>query len=302
MLDRRLLEDIAEFDLLLADPQPKLDGFNLVQQSEQIEIYLQGERVTYGLSKEPQMSLNAVPTAATENDLVQTLAQQARSIYVGANAMNAYVSRLVAHLIHERGYSLTGLVRAQFQLSQAIIQRIDAVQAKASAAGFQQLLFGTDKFELAASPDWTFEFRAGAYPARNPYAGGWRFDKHFFPSIADLKADGEEFLCAKSIDAHPAVRHWVRNLSQVPQFAFWLPTATDNFYPDFVAELIDGRVAVIEYKGESYATNDDSREKRLVGERWAQTTGHLFAMVELQRNGMSVGAQLNVLFAAPSSA
>lgn len=283
-----------------SDPQPKLDGFNLVQQSEQIEIYLQGERVTYGLSKEPQMSLNAVPVATTENDLVQTLAQQARSIYVGANAMNAYVSRLVAHLIRERGYSLTGLVRAQFQLSQAIIQRIDTMQTNASAAGFQQLLFGTEAFELAASPDWTFEFRAGAYPARNPYAGGWRFDKHFFPSIADIKVKGEEFECAKAIDVHPAVRHWVRNLSQIPQFAFWLPTATDNFYPDFVVELIDGRVAVIEYKGESYASNDDSREKRLVGERWAQTTGNLFAMVELQRNGMHVGAQLNALFGTPS--
>ena len=301
LLDRRLLEDIAEFDLLLADPQPKLDGFNLVQQSEQIEIYLQGERVTYGLSSEPQMSLNAVPTTATENDLVRTLAQQARSIYVGANAMNAYVSRLVAHLIRERGYSLTGLVRAQFQLSQAIIQRIDTVQAKASAAGFQQLLFGTDVSDLATSPDWTFEFRAGAYPARNPYAGGWRFDKHFFPSIADLKVKGEEFECAKAIDVHRAVRHWVRNLSQVPQFAFWLPTATDRFYPDFVVELMDGRVAVVEYKGESYASNDDSREKRWVGERWAQTTGHLFAMVEAQRNGMNVGAQLNALFGAPSS-
>ena len=284
LLDRRLLEDIAEFDLLLADPQPKLEGFNLVQQSEQIEIYLQGERVTYGLSNEPQMSLNAVPTAATENDLVRMLAQQARSIYVGANAMNAYVSRLVAHLIRERGYSLTGLVRAQFQLSQAIIQRIETVQAKASAAGFQQLLFGNEKFEVAASPDWTFEFRAGAYPARNPYAGGWRFDKHFFSSIADLKVKGEEFECAKAIDVHPAVRHWVRNLSQDTQFAFWLPTATDRFYPDFVVELMDGRVAVVEYKGESYASNDDSREKRLVGERWAHTTGHLFAW--WNRSGM----------------
>ena len=63
-------------------------------------------------------------------------------------------------------------------------------------------------------------------------------------------------------------------------------------------ELMDGRVAVIEYKGESYASNDDSREKRLVGERWAQTTGHLFAMVELRRNGMNVGAQLNALVGA----
>ena len=116
--------------------------------------------------------------------------------------------------------------------------------------------------------------------------------------IADLKVKGEEFECAKLIDRHPLVRHWVRNLSQLPQFAFWLPTATDNFYPDFVVELLDGRLAVIEYKGDAYATNDDSREKRLVGERWAQTTGDLFAMVELQRNGMDVAAQLNEVFRA----
>ena len=40
------------------------------------------------------------------------------------------------------------------------------------------------------------------------------------------------------------------------------------------------------------------REKRLVGERWAQTTGHLFAMVEFQRNGMDVALQLNEVFRA----
>ena len=98
------------------------------------------------------------------------------------------------------------------------------------------------------------------------------------------------------IDRHAAVKHWARNLSQLPKFAFWLPTATDNFYPDFVAELVDGRLAVIEYKGEAYASNDDSREKRSVGERWAHITGQLFAMVELRRNGMDVNAQLNELF------
>lgn len=298
LLDAKLLEELADFDLLLQDPQPRLDGFNLVQQSEQLEIYLDGERIRYGQAKEPQLSLNAVPTVATENDLVLTLAQQTRSIYVSPIAMRAYVSRLIAHLTRERGHSLTGLVRAQFQLSQQIIARVEIMQAKARANGFQQLLFGTAESALAMSPNWMFEFKAGSYPARNPYSGSWRFDKHYFPVIADLKAQGEEFDCAKAIDRHPAVRHWVRNLSQLPQFAFWLPTATDNFYPDFVLELLDGRLAAIEYKGEAYATNDDSREKRLVGERWAQTTGQVFAMVELQRNGMGIEAQLNEAFRA----
>ena len=40
-------------------------------------------------------------------------------------------------------------------------------------------------------------------------------------------------------------------------------------YPDFVAELNDGRLLVIEYKGQVYKTNDDSKEKIAVGQLWA---------------------------------
>ena len=78
----------------------------------------------------------------------------------------------------------------------------------------------------------------------------------------------EEFICAQALDAHPQVKRWVRNVEREERFSFWLPTATDYFYPDFVAELADGRVLVVEYKGEPYKTNDDSREKirdRLAG-------------------------------------
>lgn len=45
------------------------------------------------------------------------------------------------------------------------------------------------------------------------------------------------------------VKYWVRNLAVQPRTSFWLPTSTDRFYPDFVAELVDGRVLVMEYKG-----------------------------------------------------
>ena len=73
-----------------------------------------------------------------------------------------------------------------------------------------------------------------------------------------------------------------------------LPTATDYFYPDFVAELHDGRLLVVEYKGEAYATNDDSGEKRAIGQTWARaSTGHgVFLMVEKSFKGMDVAAQL----------
>jgi type III restriction enzyme len=39
----------------------------------------------------------------------------------------------------------------------------------------------------------------------------------------------------------------------------------DQILPDFVAELTDGRILVVEHKGKVYATNDDSKEKCNVG-------------------------------------
>jgi type III restriction enzyme len=39
-----------------------------------------------------------------------------------------------------------------------------------------------------------------------------------------------------------------------------------------MVELNDGRIMAIEYKGEVYATNDDSLEKKLVGEQWEKAS------------------------------
>ena len=51
-----------------------------------------------------------------------------------------------------------------------------------------------------------------------------------------------------------------------------LPTATDRFYPDFIAELNDGRVLVVEYKGAERAENVENREKRNIGDRLAEVS------------------------------
>lgn len=75
-----------------------------------------------------------------------------------------------------------------------------------------------------------------------------------------------------------------------------VPLAKGWFYPDFVADLVDGRLLVVEYKGKVYATNDDSREKKAVGELWAKKSGRccLFLMAE-QKNekGQDVFQQID---------
>lgn len=61
-------------------------------------------------------------------------------------------------------------------------------------------------------------------------------------------------------------------------------------------ELEDGRRLVVEYKGEGYKTNDDSREKKLIGEIYAKSSGgkclFLFA-VEKDVRGRDVYGQLD---------
>lgn len=52
--------------------------------------------------------------------------------------------------------------------------------------------------------------------------------------------------------------------------SFWLPLVDGKFYPDVVCELNDGRMLVVEYKGEVYATNDGSAEKRAIGNKWVE--------------------------------
>lgn len=92
--------------------------------------------------------------------------------------------------------------------------------------------------------------------------------------IGDLEPTGEEHECAVYLERMPEVKAWVRNTSQQPN-SFWLQTTTDKFYPDFVALLPDGRYLVIEYKGSYIASADDAneKEKRLIGEVWADRLG-----------------------------
>ena len=72
--------------------------------------------------------------------------------------------------------------------------------------------------------------------------------------------------CSSRATTSTRSKRWVRNVDRTP-WSYWLPTSTDRFYPDFIAELTDGRILVVEYKGQDRTDNADSREKRNIGRR-----------------------------------
>jgi type III restriction enzyme len=205
------------------------------------------------------------------------------------------------HLLGDRGFSLTALVRGKYLLAEAMRREIERRRQIAIKSGFQKALAGfVTAPVLADTFRYAFTFKPNQYPAKPPfYSGRFRFKKHYYPVIHDLREkrkDGkptEEFLCARAIESHPEVKHWVRNVEREEKFSFWLPTSSDYFYPDFVAELNDGRVFAIEYKGKLQDV-EDTQEKEQIGQQWeASSDGRcLFLLAVEDANGQDVVAQI----------
>ncbi|MBU4273813.1 MAG: DEAD/DEAH box helicase family protein [Proteobacteria bacterium] len=301
-VEKRLLSELGEFDLF-AEPI-NLAGFSIREQGATFEIDVEGGKVVLEETDSRQLHLNEIVAHATENDLVRWLDRECRQMDVGQSTLIKWLLVLVRHLMADRGLTLTALLRAKYQLAEAIRREIERRRQNAVKTGFQKSLPGfLAAPRLEDSFRYAFSFLPTHYPARHPYySGRYRFRKHYYPVIHDLRekrADGtpaEEFACARAIDAHPAVKHWVRNVEKESRFSFWLPTADDYFYPDFVCELTDGRVLVVEYKGEPYKTNDDSREKAQIGHQWQESSEKrclfLFAVKE-DGQGRRVEQQLD---------
>jgi len=299
VVEKETLADLGDWNLL--DYPVQLAGFAIHESIRSFEIDVNGERVKYRQIDVQQLRLNTVVSTVSEQDLTRWLDSEIRQPYVSQLQLQAYLVKMVLHLIHDRGFTLTALVRARFQLAQAIAKEIERLRQLAMEKGFQGRLFEMTVSSAEDEGKYSFRFEPGKYPARQMYRGSYEFAKHFYPQIHDLheKTEGgrisEEYLCAQAIDANAKVKHWVRNIERQPRFSFWLPTSSDYFYPDFVAELNDGRILAVEYKGKPYETNDDSREKRQVGEQWEKSSDgrclFLFA-VKQDADGRSVHQQL----------
>lgn len=192
-----------------------------------------------------------------------------------------FIAKALDAIEAKTGLGLEGLARAKFRLVEALVKVIAKHRDTRQAAAFERALFPQSGLAFETSSDLELVFDESRYGYNQPYKGGTDFKKHLFRVIGDLEPSGEEYDCAVYLERHKGVKTWVRNTSRQPH-SFWLQTSSDKFYPDFLTRLHDGRVLVVEYKGGYIATTDDSKEKKLIGELWADRSGGkgLFLMIE----------------------
>lgn len=221
----------------------------------------------HGAALEQELKMISVTENWTEQGLLEWLDRNIPHPDIHVDESGAYI----AHLLKEwqnNGEPLGKLIRERYLLRKEIEKRIHACRMKAKAKAYQKVLFDEAIGPIRVGPEALFSFHPDLYPARSICSRSEVFRNHFYRQVGELHGEGEEYDCALFLDRMPEVVAWVRNLERQPNRSFWLPTATDRFYPDFVCKLRDGRILVVEYKGEHLYSNDDSKEKRLLGLLW----------------------------------
>ena len=282
LVEKELILDLNSWNLLDYAPQLSDSEFMVRETASTFEIDLKGEKLIYGLVDDSrQMDLAHIKTEWTDTAFVRVLDKELRQPDIRQEVLLEYLRRSVAHLVENRKIDLAMLVRFKYPLIKILADKIKNHRKQAYEKGYQETLFGPAA-TVETSYDYAFSFGKDTYAPRWHYSGRYQFKKHFYPNVGELKSIGEEFDCAQALDGLPQVKHWVRNLEIQPEASFWLLTSSDRFYPDFVAELQDGRILVVEYKGDVYVTNDDSKEKKALGDLWASKSAGkgIFLMAE----------------------
>jgi type III restriction enzyme len=304
LVERQAVLEKAGLDLL-AD-KVSLPGFQVVEQANAFEVYLEGAKVKVGQADAGQLELGALNTSVTEDDLVRWLDREVRQSDIVQSHLRAYLKVMVVHLLHEQRISLSSLARARFQLAQCINARIEDLRTAAAGRKFKQLVLDGG-WEVAVAPERSFSFLPGNYAvsATDRYRGKWDWHRHFYPVVAKLEDGTEEFKCAIVIDSHPKVKHWVRNLERDVAGSFWLPTSRGRFFPDFICELTDGRIFIVEYKGEHLRNVPSEIEKDQVGRLWAErSAGKCLFLMAFDKDAQErdMRAQLDAAIAGSESA
>ena len=295
--DTDLLMEYHDWSLLDHPARLEENEFFIHETARSFEIDLDGKRVTYKFaSEQEQLGLDIDVEGWTQEGLVLWLDGQVRQPDISQSDLLRWLSDLISFLMNVRKLHISALMRCKFILARRIRDKIDNIRRRERNKIYQKHLFDPGA-KVEVSFDHFFAFRHDMYRGHRLYRGQWKPARHFLgpdqvPAF-DGVPGGEEQQCAQVIDSMMAVKFWIRNVARDPA-SFWLPTATGKFYPDFIAQLEDGRLLVAEYKGAHIAEGTETAEKRAIGELWQRKSNGrgIFVVVEKSVNGRDMRQQL----------
>ena len=192
--DYDLFLEAGEWDILNFSADFSEEEFFISESAHVFEVNLEGRKVKFHEINQVELfGLEDIITTWKDSTLIQWLDKKVRQPDIGQMQMLEFLRRCIKFLLEKRNFSLGSLVRCKYLLVKAIINKINISRCQAVRKGFQKILFGNSS-NLVVKFDYCFKFKPDCYPAKPPYySGGYTFQKHFYPIIGDLKAQGEEF-------------------------------------------------------------------------------------------------------------
>ena len=267
--------------------------FSIEHQGAGYVIDIDGNRLSFSASNE-QLVMEAIDVDNwTSTNLIHWLDSRLHQDDIPQPVMVEWLRKLVEYLQNYRHLPMTELMLAKYALLNKIKNKIGDARAKARKYNFDQYMFERQG-RVMLNFDFCVEFKEHMYDGVPTYHGNYKFQKHYLGSnkVPFMDSD-EEIECAKAIDSLSNVEYWIRNVSR-NRNSFRLPTSSDYFYPDFVALMKDGRILVVEYKGEHILTDDDTKEKENIGKLWQKESNGkgVFVMASKRVGGLNVSEQI----------
>ncbi len=283
-------------DLIVDDEMPwtlegvpfELDTFHYDPQTQRFAIDFEaGQLEVKPLSGQAGLDLLIKPW--NEVDLVRWLDGELKDPNVSQAVRETWILSAVRSLTVTKKTDIGQLVRGKFALARRLKEILTKAKDAAKRSVYQMLL---SKAVVPQGDEFEFRFDPRRYSPATRYVGYMTFRNHLCPNVVGDMNEAE-VACAVVLDSHDKVVSWVRNISGNERDSFWLQTATDKFYPDFVALLNDGRVLLLEYKGQ-LEVKEDSDEKQQLGELWEGRSGGrgLFLMARGQDIAVQIKAKI----------
>lgn len=237
-------------------------------------------RVKWVNSLQKDFQLSYRPENWTQAKLGGWLCRNIQIHSVTHEDLLAFVSGWLNSLIGKPGWDLARANQYKFVLRGLLEKRIAAIHDENRKKAWQETLF--ERKAVRIEEGFEFVFHPDAYAPDRVCSRSDEFRHHYYPVVGDLADGGEEFLCARYLDnlaEQGKILFWVRNLVRKGNASFFLQTAKDKFYPDFVCKLPDGRILVVEYKGADRWK--EAEDDRRLGDLWAEISRGrcLFVMV-----------------------
>ena len=269
--------DLSPYD---ADPTAEhlklLDASLKVSEGGEIDIDDKSGKVTTRFIDDLQRDLGLayIPEHWDELKLATWFCRNIPEQAITHTSKLAFVTKWLQTLLAGGVYDLAKINRQKFLIRNILNQHIKDLRSRAVKQAFQAMLFGEDNVtRVSVTDDYQFVFHPQAYAPSSDYDGRYGhfdFRKHYYGRIGDFDS-GEEFACAVYLDTlaqQGKIKFWVRNLVRKEACSFYLQKADGRFYPDFICQLNNDQILVVEYKGAN--AWESVKDDRLIGGLWAE--------------------------------